>query len=279
MNISVIIPTYNEAKYIKRCLKSLRLQTFKPKEIIIVDDGSTDNTHEILCELSIIYSQLSILRQQHKGAGAARNLGAKNATGDILVFVDADMEFAPQFLENLVAPILTHQTTGTFSKDEYVKNWHNPWARAWNYNFHLSSQRAIPENFPPTSPVFRAILKKEFDRVRGFDESRGYDDDWSLSEKLKYQAVVAPNAIYFHLNPDSLPEVFSQARWRARRPYKLGQFGAVLTLIKILPDTLISPLIQTIRYRFLPSFIFKIVYNLGSITGLITYILFGQTTK
>ena len=214
MTVSVIIPTYNEAKYIGNCLSSLERQTFKAKEIIVIDDGSTDKTVEAL-------SEFRILRQAHQGAGAARNLGAKHAIGDILVFVDADMEFSPQFLDELTLPIRQGKSKGTFSKQEFVKNWDNPWARSWSYCLGLKDNHLIPGDYPDTAPVFRAILKSEFDRVGGFDEDRGYDDDWSLSEKLGYQAI-ATNAVYYHHNPDSYLEIFRQARWRASQKYKLS---------------------------------------------------------
>ena len=238
--LSVIIPVYNEAKYIPGCLESLNHQTLKPDEIIIVDDGSTDETLKIVNSLNsknpagqIENCKLKIVSQAHHGAGAARNLGAQHATGEILVFVDADMEFSPEFIDRLSAPIRQGKAKGTFSKHEYVKNWHNPWAKAWNFCLSLKDNRLIPQNYPDTAPVFRAILKSEFDRAAGFDQTRGYDDDWTLSEKLGYQATVASDAIYYHHNPDSPREIFRQARWQASRKYKLGVLGQILALIKI----------------------------------------------
>lgn len=229
--ISVIIPTYNEAKYIQGCLESLSHQTLLPQEIIVIDDGSTDATLTIINSLKTGNWKLTILSQVHRGAGAARNLGAKHAVGDILVFLDADMEFNPDFLNQLTAPIIAGKSKGTFSKDEFVKNWHNPWARAWSFCLGFKDNRLIPADYPDTAPVFRAILKSEFDRAGGFDEHRGYDDDWSLSEKLGYQAT-ATHATYYHYNPDSYLEIFRQARWRASRKYKLGVFGKLAFYLK-----------------------------------------------
>ncbi len=250
-SVSIIIPVYNEAKFICQCLDSLAHQTLKPDQIIVVDDGSTDTTIQGL-------SGCTVVKQPHQGAGAARNLGATLATGEILVFVDADMEFSPEFLDHLTAPIRQGKTRGTFSKDEYVKNWDNSWARTWNYCLGLTTNKSIPENFPGTSPVFRAILKSEFDRVGGFDQTRGYDDDWSLSEKLGYRATIAPDAIYYHSNPDSFGEIFRQARWRATRKYKFGTLGKILTFIKI---------------RFV---IFNPPFNLTSFPGKIAFIIGTQ---
>src|SRR3989344_202368 len=104
--VSIIIPTYNEEKTIANCLKSIKNQTYKPVEVIVVDDGSTDKTVEIIkkCQMSNVKCQ--ILRQHHLGPGPARNLGAKYAEGEILVFVDADMTFDKKFVKDLIQPIL-----------------------------------------------------------------------------------------------------------------------------------------------------------------------------
>src|SRR5688572_8887700 len=123
--ISIIIPTYNEESVLKKCLESLSLQTYKSFEIIIVDDGSSDNTKNIVESLKSQISNLNFLTQKHGGAGAARNLGAKEAKGTILVFVDADMTFDKDFLKDLISPIEKGEVKGTFSREEYVANWHD----------------------------------------------------------------------------------------------------------------------------------------------------------
>ncbi|MBI2009619.1 MAG: glycosyltransferase family 2 protein [Candidatus Chisholmbacteria bacterium] len=281
MTLSVIIPTFNEKRYIVGCLNSLLAQSLKPKEIIIVDDGSSDKTLNVLSGLRITNYELRILSQKHKGAGAARNLGASKATGNILVFVDADMDFDPNFLRSLVDPIIHRRAKGTFSKDEYVKNWSNPWAKAWNYCRGLKEHRAIPSSYPNTAPVFRAILKKEFIKVGGFDEKRGYDDDWSLSEKLGVKAVNAPNAVYYHHNPDSLTAIFIQARWQGSRKFKFGTIGKIFHLIRSLLGLgfFLSPLWVAVRFRHPPSFLAKIIFEIGFDTGIIRAAISGRTSK
>jgi len=227
-DISIIIPVYNEHKTIRDCLESLARQTAGAKEIIVVDDGSTDGTGEIIREIGDIGEIGDIkvikIKQEHRGAGTARNAGAAKATGDILVFVDADMRFQPKFLEELTEPIREGKSKGTFSKSEFIGNWDNLWARFWNYQKGIYEPRAIPADYPETAPVFRAILKTEFDKAGGFDESRGYTDDWSLSERLGYKAT-ATKAQYYHDNPASLRQVFWQAKWAAKRKYKWGIWG------------------------------------------------------
>ena len=88
--ISVIIPAYNVQDYIAECLDSILNQTYKDLEIIVVDDGSTDNTPQILEEYAKKYPQIRILTQQNSGQSVARNWGLRESSGDYIVFVDSD---------------------------------------------------------------------------------------------------------------------------------------------------------------------------------------------
>jgi glycosyltransferase involved in cell wall biosynthesis len=272
MKISVIITVYNEEKYIRRCLESLKVQTFNKFEIIVIDDGSTDDTLKVLSQLSIGQfdnSQLTILEQNHQGLASARNLGAEKAKGEILVFLDGDMYFEKDFLERLCAPIIGGEAKGTFSTEEFVANWDNVWARCWNYNWNMPDKRRIDPSRKDQQREFRAILKKEFEKGGGLD-SRGYTDAWSLVEKLGYNPV-ATKAKYYHYNPASLSEVFMQAKWSAKRKYKLGIIGDFVALIRANP--LFSLIIGGYKaiIKGEPLFIvFKIVFGFAVIMGILS---------
>lgn len=276
MKVSVIIPTYNEEKVIGECLKSLAAQTYENMEIIVVDDGSTDATIQ---RVTSHESRVTVLRQEHKGPGAARNLGAKHASGEILVFVDADMTFERDFIENLVDPIIKGKAKGTFSKEEFVSNPQNIWSQCWGVNEGWEEGRRHPKNYANTQKVFRAILKSEFDKVGGFSK-RGYTDDWTLSEKLDYEAVNAPGARFYHKNPETLVEVFRQARWIGKRRYKLGTVGTLVALVRTsLPISLLVGLIKSLWYRRPAFLIFKALYDLGIFVGAISSIFGGSSAK
>lgn len=274
MKISVIIPVYNEEKVIAECITSLQKQTYKDFEVIVVDDGSTDSTLEILHSFPI-----KIFKETHQGPGVARNRGAKEANGKILVFVDSDMTFEPDFLQKLIKPIVEGEVKGTFSKEEYVSNWGETWSICWNINSNLPPKRRHPVNYPNTQKVFRAILKSEFDKVNGFSKG-GYTDDYSLSYKLGYQAVAAPGAIFYHRNPDNLAEIFKQAKWIGKRNYKLGIVGTIIALIRSsLPLSLIIGSYKSLRFDIHEFLKFKIVYDLGIEIGILEMVFTGKTSK
>ena len=285
MKLSIIIPTYNEQGEIVECLESLGNQTYSDFEIIVVDDGSTDKTLKRAENISKTVKQTTdndlriwVFQQKHLGPGAARNLGAKHAKGTVLVFVDADMTFDKFFLDRLVDPILKGRAKGTFSKDEYVSNWDNVWARCWNINQGWPEKKRHPKNYPNEDIVFRAILKEEFDKVGGFTPG-GYTDDYTLAEKLGYKAKSAKGAVLYHQNPDSLREVYKQAKWVGKREYKLGKLGIFVGLVRAslffsIPVGLFKAL-SCLEGGFI---FFKIVYDFGISVGIIEY-LFGKKTK
>lgn len=90
VKVSVIIPVYNVEPYLKQCMDSVVGQTLKDIEIICVDDGSTDNSLDILREYAAEDSRIQIIEQKNAGAGAARNNGMRYATGKYLSFLDSD---------------------------------------------------------------------------------------------------------------------------------------------------------------------------------------------
>lgn len=99
--ISIIIPIYNVEKYLRECLDSILNQTFQNFEIICVDDGSTDKSLEILEEYKNRDERFILLKQEHEGAGSARNKGIEFARGKYIQFLDSDDYFEPDMLEEL----------------------------------------------------------------------------------------------------------------------------------------------------------------------------------
>ena len=269
--VSVIIPVYNEEDSILDCLSSLSLQSHRQFEIIVVDDGSTDQSVSKIKDKKII-----LLKQSHLGPGPAKNLGVKHAKGNIMVFVDADMTFEKNFIKNLTSPIIQKKTIGTFTKDEFVSNWNNIWARCWNWNQGLEDNHRIPNDYPDTSPVFRAILKSEFDKVKGFDNT-GFTDDWSLSKKLGFKATLAVNAVCFHRNPETLGEVYNQARWIGKNEFIAGNLiRRLFSIARFNPITqLLRSIYICLKFKQLSYLTFSLIYYSG-ITASVFLSFFGE---
>ncbi|MBI2617081.1 glycosyltransferase family 2 protein [Candidatus Gottesmanbacteria bacterium] len=276
--ISIVIPVYNEEKSIKFCLSSLESQTYKPLEIILVDDGSSDNSQKIIqkyLDEKGMLAKIIFLQSSHQGTAKARNLGVSRASGEILVFVDGDMIFAQNFVDELTKPIRGQKSRGTFTKAEYVENWNNPWARSWNYNEGISSKRRIPQDYPDKSPVFRAIKTMEFRKVGGFDDI-GFTDDWTLSRKLGYLASVT-TAVCYHKNPSSILEVYAQARWIGKNEFITGSFPRIIfNLIRYNPlFQVFNGVILGVKFRHFYQIPFQLIYSIAVIQSIVGSV-FGE---
>lgn len=99
--ISVIVPVYNVEEYLHRCIDSVLNQTFTNIELILVDDGSTDNSGKICDEYQMIDDRVIVIHQENAGAAVARNTGIDKSTGEFIAFVDSDDFIHPQMYEIL----------------------------------------------------------------------------------------------------------------------------------------------------------------------------------
>lgn len=103
--VSIIIPVYNVDKYLDECLNSILNQTYKNLQLIIIDDGSTDNSTKIIEIYEKKFSNMIFLRQQNKGVSVARNLGIQYITGDYVLFIDSDDFLEAHMIEKMVRKI------------------------------------------------------------------------------------------------------------------------------------------------------------------------------
>mgnify|MGYP001157870304 FL=1 len=169
--ISVIIPVYNQADKIGRCLDSLLAQTYRDFEIIIVDDGSTDNLDEVLLAYELKLQQAKIpykiIVQENRGANAARNRGWAEAQGEFLLFSDADIFWRADALEKLVNSLI-HNPQASYCYSSF---------RLGRKKFHLwpfDSERLRREPYIHTSALIR---RQDFP---GFDNNIKRFQDWDL---------------------------------------------------------------------------------------------------
>lgn len=208
---SVVIPVYNKGDYIKRCLTSVLSQTYQNFEIIIIDDGSTDDSISQIKEIQD--SRIQIFQQENRGVSAARNRGIKEANHEWVAFLDADDEWLPRFLEEihfLISNFPKSQVAGTgyfqISRkgDVKVNNISLPINPGWN---------GYLDNFPdsmrkggPLSSSSFAATKQALFGAGLYPEGVGLSEDLSLYLRIAVNHNIAysyiPLAIY-HLEAEN----------------------------------------------------------------------------
>ena len=183
--LSVIIPTRNRALELERCIKSIKNQTYKKFEIIVVDDKSTDNTPSIINQYKVRY----IRNKKNLGQSSAQNIGAKIAKGNILVFIDDDCIPDKYWLEHIAKAFKISKNTAVvggkivnLGKTKFnihlLPFW--PYINYWlNNTGKIISFGIITTNFGSNLPQFvdwiscgnMAIKKEVFTKVGGFDKN------------------------------------------------------------------------------------------------------------
>lgn len=107
VDISVIIPIFNSEKYIGRCLNDILDQTYNNFEVILIDDGSVDDSYQICQKFCKIDNRIKVIKQRNSGVSKARNTGLKIASGKYICFIDSDDRIEPNYLKNLIDAYFT----------------------------------------------------------------------------------------------------------------------------------------------------------------------------
>jgi glycosyltransferase involved in cell wall biosynthesis len=217
LKASIIIPVFNSEKTLPACLKSLSQQSINPFEIIVVDDGSSDNSVKTAKAFNA-----TVLKQEHAGPAKARNFGAKTAGGDVLVFIDADCVAEKNWLEEMIRPFHSPAVVGV--QGAYLTKQKSLTARFVQIEIEERYERMKRiGKIDWVGSYSAAYRKKDFLEEKGFDESfpiaSGEDPELSfkISKKGK-RLVFNEKAIVYHSHPDNLPEYlkvkFFRAYWR-----------------------------------------------------------------
>lgn len=177
--ISFIIPIYNAEPYLVRCVQSvLKQTTAEPLQVILVDDGSTDNSLAIAQEAAREEKRIVVLRQPHAGQSAARNVGLKYAQGEYIAFVDADDTIAPDWCEKHLKAI---------EGVDYV-------------------QSGNPRNRYQYTVVWNRLYRREAIADLLFPEGMIYEDVlWSVDLWLSKAScrIIRYNGYHYTANPES----------------------------------------------------------------------------
>lgn len=176
---SVVIPTYNRAYLLPATLHSLAQQQFTDFEVLLVDDGSTDNTRQVVAELSQHHPWLRYLPKTNGERGAARNHGSRNALGQYVTFLDSDDKLYPQHLKLAHQTLLSKQRPPWYAQNyEYINGEGQKVRNNRRYKGDMN-QRLIRGNDLSCMGVF---LRKDLATQYFFDEDRRMTagEDWEL---------------------------------------------------------------------------------------------------
>jgi glycosyltransferase involved in cell wall biosynthesis len=176
-SLSVVIPAWNRAGSITSSVASVLAQDFGDFEVVVVDDGSTDSTADVVA--SIPDPRLRLVRTPHQGVSAARNTGAATARGSALIFLDSDDEALPGWLAQLGRPILD----GHY--DLVVSGWQLVDAGGSPSEWQPEPGRLSPDDLAPRFLAGSwAVRHDVFDRVGGFDPQITYGENTEIALRL-----------------------------------------------------------------------------------------------
>ena len=226
MLISVIIPTYNRSTVIDRALNSVLCQTRPADEIIVVDDGSTDDT---LCKLESGYDGKITVLQHEKNAGvsAARNTGIKHCSGDWIALLDSDDEWIPTKLATQVEALSKDPHRLCHTEEIWIRNG----IRVNQMNKHAKQGGDIFSACLPLcamSPSSVLITKDLFDEIGYFDESlpacEDYDMWLRMCSRHSVLYIESPQLLKYGGHPDQLSRLhWGMDRFRIKALVKLMQ--------------------------------------------------------
>jgi len=268
-NLSIILPAHNEEEVIEDTLKSILNANYPNKrEIIVVNDGSTDDTGKVVKKMNKKYSQIKLFNLKHQGKAASLSFGMKHAKYDTLIFLDADSSLGKDSLKELVQP-LANKKIAAVSGVIRAKTTKNPltWFQDFEY-LMTSGWRYVTNKINSVSvvPGFMAIKKQALEDIGGFSTDTLTEDfDVALNlKKTGYNIAMSPRAVIHTQVPNSFKKLFSQ-RFRWGR--------GTLQVVKKHSDMLFSKEFGLLGSYTIPTHIFWYIFSITYIPSVLYWML------
>jgi glycosyltransferase involved in cell wall biosynthesis len=178
--ISVIMPAFNAERYMQKCIESLQSQTYERIEIVVVDDGSTDNTLDIATKMAQSDSRIKVYHKQNGGAASARNFGIDKATGSLIGFVDSDDYVSKDMYEELQKALAENPKSDIVNCDSYdvLENGsvlpYKPDIKQGTYTNEAYFSLLL--TFSAPSSLWRCLLKRELLETSKFRDGAANED-------------------------------------------------------------------------------------------------------
>ena len=203
--ISIIIPIYNAASLIKRCINSILVQTYKEYEIIIVDDGSTDNSLQVCQDFAKTYNNITVFHKENEGQTSARKYGLERSNGKYIYFVDAD-DYIPEDTLSFLYQKITSQdldmvegaSISTFLGTEKVEEFRFPTEGIFNKVEHIKMMYRGECNNGTHAILYKRDLFNNNTFNIPYDVKTGEDFYLNLSLSLEANKVGLYNKIVYH---------------------------------------------------------------------------------
>jgi glycosyltransferase involved in cell wall biosynthesis len=199
-DVSVVLPTFNRRQLVDRAIRSVVAQTLKTIELIVVDDGSTDGTSELIQELRSEDARIVYLYQENQGLASARNIGVTQAAGKYVTFIDSDDEYEGSHLE---------------LRREFLESDHNVMMLHGGVRV-INGSSMVPDYYLPGAMVdiqscavgATFFYRREFHSLVGGFEHREYGEDTEFFEKAiqlgEVRRVDWPTYLYYRDSGDSI---------------------------------------------------------------------------
>lgn len=198
--ISIITPIYNAANYLNLAIESVLSQTFKDFELILVDDGSTDNSLDICKYYTLLDSRISYIQQKNQGVAVARQTGIASASGDYIIHLDADDFFLNEALERMYSHALA--TNSGITIGNYLVSFPNQEPKNCSYEYKiLSSEQLINEIFRGQihGALWNKLIKKELYKNLRFEPGLDFMEDVLILVKISLN--YSPDVTFLQGNP------------------------------------------------------------------------------
>lgn len=194
--ITAVIPAYNAAEFLPATIQSVVEQSFTNWELLVIDDGSTDNTANVVRQFCTQDARIRLISQENSGVSAARNRGAQESTAELVAFLDADDRWLPTKLSAHVEHMTQHLESGvSFGRVELIEADGATTGKLTNN----ISQQLRPEDFFYTNPTVTTsnmvIRRALFLAMGGFDQTMQYNEDVDLLLRIAMQGEASIDAI------------------------------------------------------------------------------------
>ena len=205
--VSVIVPAYNCAEYLPRCLDSLLVQNYPAVEVILVDDGSTDETGNCCDRYAEQYDTVKVIHQKNQGQAAARNRGLEEAAGSWICYVDADDAIHPSMIEILVKMVQSCSTRISLCGHVQVYDIPEEFSPNVNPDFECmeAGENQFYEEYFDTWCIWAKLIDRRIIEKTGFEVGRIYEDNAVVLNWLEEAGTVAVTRealYYYRINPE-----------------------------------------------------------------------------